>query len=108
MKILDVIKETLIGKSLNIKVKHEPIIEFYDDIVKKSNSVTNKQFESGDPKYTMVAHRRRITGYDTVYQHKKIIDIIDTGGDDYGGYIIVKFEDNTTYNIDLMDDIELF
>ena len=107
MKIIDTIKELLIGRSLNIRIKYEPIYELYAEIVKKSANVTDKQFDSGLEKYRMVAHRKRIIGYDTEFKVKKIIDIVDTGGDDYDGYIVIKLDDDTTLQLDMSSEIDL-
>ena len=72
--ILDILKSELIGKTLRI-TKTTPVKETYTEEVKKSKNVTDKQFESGDPKYRMTATRTRIVRHDTEIKESKIVDI---------------------------------
>lgn len=70
--ILSILEKELLGKSVEICTYDKPIIEKYSVEVKKSTSVTDKQFISGDKKYRVNSIREKVTGRDKKFEEFKI------------------------------------
>jgi hypothetical protein len=64
--IISILEKELVGKPIRL-TKTEPIIETYEVVVKKSCSVTDKQFESGHPKFRMKSVKRRQIGVNEIH-----------------------------------------
>lgn len=72
--VIDILEAELLGKILRVKTS-DPVTESYQVDVKKSASVTDKQFESGDKKYRMVSTRKRTTGNIETTKESEIVRI---------------------------------
>jgi hypothetical protein len=102
--IKSILEKELIGKTVKI-VTVKNIMETYEVEVKKSNNVTDKQFNSGNKKYRMKSTRTRICGQDTKINFYKIKEIDLFVVDEYSEYIGLSalMEDGSSHRF--TDDI---
>jgi hypothetical protein len=70
--ILSILEKELIGKTIRTCSYTRPIIQEGLKKVKKSNSITNKQFESGNPKFYYLAINRVLLGTHFKFEDLKI------------------------------------
>lgn len=106
MIIIKLLEKELIGKKIRYCKSSKNIFQPYCEYVKKSNNVTNKQFESGDPKYRMIAHRQKAIGKHEIFE-TGIIHSIDFGGDDYHGITIrLRFTNGDFIDKELYEEIK--
>ena len=75
MQILDLIKPYFIGKTLKYLIYSTPVTQESLVRKKKSNNVTNGQFDSGNPKYSMLVKRTKKIGYHKIFEESKIVKI---------------------------------
>ena len=81
--IVELVKKELIGKELKICVYVKDITAQKTREVKKSSNVTDKQFESGNPRFRYT-HKYDINiGTHRKFETFKIIDVIISYGDGY-------------------------
>lgn len=81
--ILPILEKELIGKVVKVCVSSKPIWETYTIEVKKSESVTDKQFLSGDKKYRMPSTKRRKIGVNEVFENSPIKRLFFERTDNY-------------------------
>ena len=83
--ILSILEKELIGKYVRICTYDSNILQYGMKIVKKTHSVTDKQFESGNPIYCTYAKNTVRLGRHRKYEDSKIIRIwFEFNENDYG------------------------
>lgn len=99
--ILDILSNELIGKSIRVQTFSKPIQEKYYVRVKKSNSVTDAQFNSGNPKFSYLQQRVRVIGYHAKYDTFTITDFHMEQGHEYREiYSYITLSNDKTYSFD--------
>jgi hypothetical protein len=73
--LLDLITQYFIGKTLKYLIYNTPVTQESLVRKKKSNNVTNDQFDSGNPKYSMLVKRTKRIGYHMIFEESKIIKV---------------------------------
>lgn len=101
--IKSILKKELIGRTVKI-VTVKNIMEKYEVEIKKSNNVTNKQFDSGDKRYRMKSTRTRIVGQDIITNLYKIKEI-DLFGDRDSIGLSALMDDGSYHKFYDYDDI---
>jgi hypothetical protein len=106
MSVEEILKKAFVGKQLRYRKSSRNIIEHYSEYVKKSNNVTNAQFESGNPKFRMLANRQRVIGKHEIFDIGTISSL-DLFGDDYHGiFIRFRFNNGDFIDKELYENIE--
>ena len=106
MSVEEILKQALVGKQLRYTKYSKNITQKYSEYVKKSNSVTNSQFNSGNPKYRMVANREKIVGKHQIFDVATISSLEIYGDDYHGTFIRVRFDNGDFVDKDLYENIE--
>ena len=73
--IYNLAKEHFIGKKLKVCTYQKTLTAPLYRWKKKSNGVTNTQFESGDPKYRVLIERVKRIGSHSIYETSEIVDV---------------------------------
>lgn len=106
MTAIDILNSELVGKKLRYRKSSRKIIQYYAEWAKKSNNVTNSQFNSGDPKYRMLSNKQKVIGKHEIFETATIISI-DIFGDDYHGtFIKLRFDNGDFVDKDIYEKIE--
>lgn len=109
MQILDLIKPYFIGKTLKYLFLHKVLRQDYLVRKKKSNNVSDDQFNSGNPKYSMMVKRSKPIGYHMIFEESKIIniEIIYSGGEfESGGQMTeLTLENDVKLSVDFSTKI---
>lgn len=105
MVIITFLEKNLLGKKIRYRKSSRNIIQSYCEFVKKSNNVTNKQFESGNTKYRMITERQKVIGKHEIFE-TATIKSIDLHGDDYGVVIRLIFDNGDFVDKELYEKIE--
>ena len=106
MIITEVLKQALVGKKIRYRKSSRNIIQCYSESIKKSNNVTNEQFDSGDPKYRMIAKRQKVIGKHEIFE-TGTIKSVDLFGNDYHGISIrLRFDNGDFIDKDIYENIE--
>jgi hypothetical protein len=91
--IHSVMKAVLIGKDLKYAKIIKGISQPFNVYRKKSNGVTDKQFESKNPRFVNVVSKNVWIGRHIVFDYSKIVDIqVETGNHESYNYLIVVLE----------------
>lgn len=100
--IIGILEKELIGKLVEVCIYDKPIIEKYSIEVKKSISVTDKQFLSGDKKYRVNSIKEKVIGRDKKFEQSKIIRIwFET--EEFGNGKILRAELENGFLIDVQN-----
>jgi hypothetical protein len=103
LSVLSLMKEKLVGKTLKIK-KITSINQDYSVWVKKSNNVTNTQFDSGNLKFRKLITRTKRIGTHTIFNYFIIEDIYVSYSNGYDGYnglrLKLSGDNETTLEVD--------
>lgn len=103
---IDLLKEAYIGKEVRLCVSSKQIIQPYSVEIKRSGSVTEKQFESGHKRFRMIANRTKIIGSHRIFETHKITNVyIDEHCDYYQNYSVKAMLSNGIV-IDLIDSFK--
>jgi hypothetical protein len=106
MSVEEILKKELIGKQLRYRKFSRNIIEYYSEYVKKSNNVTNAQFESGNPKFRMLANRQKVIGKHEIFDVGTISSLEIFGNDYHGMFIRLRFNNGDFIDKELYENIE--
>lgn len=102
-----IIKNALVGKKLKVRTSSKNLIQEYTVLVKKSNNVTDKQFESGNRKFIMPVNRTKVIGHHDIYETFTIVDAYITGDDDGSNLeLTLKNANKLILTISLIDELE--
>ena len=88
--ILEILEKELIGKKSRVCVESKIIYTPKFTWFKKSNNVTNKQFNSLDLKYRYKVEGKINLGYHKTFENHEIIGVNEIFGDDYGVTVMLK------------------
>lgn len=106
MVIIKLLEKELVGKKIRYCKSSRNVIQPYIEYVKKSNNVTNKQFESGNPKYRMIAERQKVIGKHEIFE-TGIVSSIDLYGDNYNDvFVRLSFTNGDFVYKELYEEIE--
>jgi hypothetical protein len=86
--IFDIIKNSLIGKTIRVKTYSKKITQERLRLVKSSKGTTDSQFKSGNTKFVHRKFEHKIIGYHEIFENMKIVDVdvIVRDTDDYYEY----------------------
>lgn len=101
INILDIVKKELIGKQIKLLTYWTNIDQPYSVWKKKSNNVTNEQFEGGNPKFRMLVNRSKHLGTHKKYEVMTVTDVRVDLGEYNEGDTIVLILDNGKREMDL-------
>lgn len=74
--VIEILKDKFVGKFIHLCVSDQSVIQPYMVYKKKSNNVTDKQFDNGkNPKFRMEAHRVKVIGRNRKFENIKILDV---------------------------------
>jgi hypothetical protein len=106
--LLDLIKPYFIGKTLKYLFSHKAVKQDYLIRKKKSNNVTDDQFNSENPKYSMWIKRSKHIGYHMIFEQSKIIKVeMIYSGDEFESWQMAELtlENDVKISVDLYTKI---
>jgi len=105
--IIGVLKDKFIGKKFKHCVNQEIIHQPYNVWKKKSNGVTDAQFNSGDLRFRKTVERKKEIGVMRTYETSIIVDVtISYGHYDEGNDIFLKLDNGREIYIELDSEVK--
>lgn len=99
--ILEIIRTALVGKSIKVQTYKKQICEMFYVRIKKSNNVTDAQFNSGNTKFSYMQPKHKVIGYHAKYETLTITDFRIENGCEYNEiYSYITLSNGTTYSFD--------
>lgn len=105
--ILKTVKDNLVGKNIKYCTHQWPVTQAYCVFKKKSNNVTDEQFESGNPRFRMLVHRTKNIGIQKIYDTNKIVDVkVELGCYDENDSIVLILDNNKEFSLSVNDELK--
>lgn len=104
--IIESVKEKLVGKSIKFCSSDTVIYQPYIESIPKSNGVTKKQFDGGNPQFRRNVTREKVIGRHKIFKTLKIIDVRMSYAD-WNGHdgLVLILENNGEHGLEVGDNL---